>query len=62
MDENEFMKAIQEKLNKMTEYDKKTVEANLKNRNEIIFIKFLQSQKNLAPQTEKKSQRRKSQR
>jgi len=35
MDENEFMKAIQEKLNKMTEYDTKTAEANLKNRNEI---------------------------
>ncbi len=35
MDENEFMKAIQEKMNKMIEYDKKTTEANLKNRNEI---------------------------
>ena len=38
MDENEFMKAIQEKMNKMIEYDKKTDEANLKNRNEIANL------------------------
>lgn len=35
MDENEFMKAVQERLEAMNEYDQKTAEAYLKNRNEI---------------------------
>jgi hypothetical protein len=35
MDENEFFKSVQERLEKMNEYDRKTGMANLKNRNEI---------------------------
>ncbi|MEI6816465.1 MAG: hypothetical protein WCL14_07625 [Bacteroidota bacterium] len=38
MDENEFLKAVQEKLEKMNEYDRKTAEANLKNRNDIVEL------------------------
>lgn len=38
MDENEFLKSVQEKLDKMAEYDCKTGIANLKNRNEIVDL------------------------
>jgi len=38
MDENEFLKSVQEKLEKMNEYESKTRIANLKNRNEIADL------------------------
>lgn len=38
MDENEFLKSVQEKLEKMAKYDRKTAIANLKNRNEIADL------------------------
>lgn len=38
MNENEFLKSVQEKLKKMNEYDLNTSRANLKNRNEITEL------------------------
>ena len=38
MDENEFLKPVQEGLERLNEYDKKTSEANKKNRNEILDL------------------------
>lgn len=38
MDENEFLKSVQEKFKRMDEYDRKTGIANLKNRNEIANL------------------------